>query len=331
MKIIFSVLNTGLGNNGGTKTIVGCANTLVDMNHEVYIIDSGKNMYTWSPLKAQHIKMKTARDIPSADVVVSTGFKSVRPTLKLPKRCGKQFTYMRGWELWQMSEKQIIKNVLKAPTIKIVNSIGLQQKLKSLGFSSYIIRPGNDLNSIYPTNTRFSNIVLGGLYHGKHKTKRHEWIIHATKRLKYKFSNVRLWMFGTNTQPSFSIINKYLQQPNKIKKASFYNGVTIWLAPSELEGLHIPPQEAMLAECVVVTTNAPLAGTSDYIEHEKTGLVAENNIFSFVAQIERLIKDPILRMRLSKNGRKKIIELGSRKTNMQRMIKLFEENLWEQK
>jgi len=325
MKIIFSVLNTGLGNNGGSKTIIESANTLVNLGHEVYILDSGKSMYTWGPIKAQHIKLKTKRDIPDVDVIVSTGFKSVRATVRLPKRCGKQFTYIRGWELWKMSVQQIIEEVLKAPTIKIVNSIGLQQKLKSLGFESYIIRPGNDFNSIYPMVSRTPNVVLGGLYHTKHKTKRSGWIIHTAKALKSKYTNIQLWMFGADSDPNIPVIDKYLYQPNKIKKASFYNGITVWLAPSELEGLHIPPQEAMLAECVVVTTDAPLSGTSDYISHEKTGLVAKNDIFSFVAQVERLIRDPLLRSKISKNGRKMIIDLGSRETNMQKMVKLFEE------
>lgn len=327
MKIIFSVLNTGCGNNGGTKTVIESANTLVNLGHDVYILDSGKSMYTWGSIKAQHIKLKNKKNIPDADVIISTGVKSVQPTVNLPKRCGKQFTYMRGWELWKMSEQQIINKVLKASTVKIVNSIGLQHKLKSLGFESYIIRPGNDFNSIYPMTTRLPNVVLGGLYHTKHKTKRHDWILHTAKALKSKYTNIQLWMFGSSSDPKNPVIDKYLYQPNKIKKASFYNGITIWLAPSELEGLHIPPQEAMLAECVVITTDAPLGGTLDYVMHEKNGLVAKNDIFSFVAQTEKLIQDPLLRSKLSKNGRKKIIELGSRETNMQKMVKLFEELL----
>ena len=113
MKIIFNAMNCGLGNQGGSLTIIRSVNTLVELGHEVFIIDTGKNQHTWTPLKAKHIIVKDLSVIPNADVVIATGFKTVPSTLSLPTRCGIKAHYLRGWELWQMSEDQIVNKILK--------------------------------------------------------------------------------------------------------------------------------------------------------------------------------------------------------------------------
>ena len=41
MRITFNLINCGLGNNGGTQTIVRSANTLRELGHDVFIIDPG--------------------------------------------------------------------------------------------------------------------------------------------------------------------------------------------------------------------------------------------------------------------------------------------------
>jgi len=325
MKITFDVRNTGLGNNGGTLTLIKSANILISLGNTVVFIDSGKNQHTWNKLNAEHIVVKNIEDIPNADVVISTGFKSVPLTVSLPERCGKKIHYIRGWETWKYSEDQIVKQILKTPTIKFVNSIGLYNKLVTYGIKSFIVRPGNDFDDYSPLNQRNDkNVVLGGLYHSKHKTKRTEWILDTANILKKRFKEVKLYMFGADKDPFIDVINRYVQQPTVKEKNLFYNQVHIWLSPSCLEGLHIVPQEAMLTECPVVTTNALLGGTIDYIQDQLTGIVSKDDIFSFVRNVENLVKNPMLRIHLGKNGRHQILRLGDREVNMKMMIAILE-------
>ena len=42
MRILFECRNCGLGNNGGTSTIIKSANALVNLGHEVTLIDDQK-------------------------------------------------------------------------------------------------------------------------------------------------------------------------------------------------------------------------------------------------------------------------------------------------
>jgi len=328
MKILFDLRNTGLGNGGGSMTLIKSANTLSDLGYRVIMIDSGKNQHTWTQLKVDHRIVKNKCDIPNADIIISTGFKSVLSTLELYDRCGKKLIWMRGWELWVFNENKIVESIIKQPITKVVNSIGLQNKLKEYDVYSQIIHPGNDLDDFTVLNIRRNDkIVIGGLYHDKHrKTKRVDLILETYRKLKEKYSNLELWMMGSCSPSLYDskLITQYFKQPTIEEKNEFYNNIHIWLATSELEGLHIPPQESLMTECVVVGTKAPLSGTQDYLINKETGMVSENNLKDFIKCVEKLITDKKLRETLGKAGREKIISLGDRKQNMKKFIELME-------
>ena len=224
MRIIFDLRNTGLGNGGGSLTLIKSANVLSDLGHDVIIIDSGRNQCTWTKLRVEHKIIKNINNIPNSDVVISTGFRSIIPTLNLPNKCGKKFIWCRGWETWVYDEKKIVKLFKDDRFIKIVNSIGLQNKLNKYNIKSYLIRPGNDFGDFSLMNIRDKNkILLGGLYHYKHKTKRSDLIIKIAQKLKLKCNNIELYMFGELNNPNISAIDRYIKQPsikdkNKRKK-----------------------------------------------------------------------------------------------------------------
>lgn len=319
----------GLGNNGGSSTLIKSGNTLVDMGHEIFFVDSMRNQHTWTPLKAKHIIMGANDNerLPDADFIIATGYKSVGPTITAPGRCGHKAHWIRAWEHWQMSDDQIIKRVLDAPTIKLVNSICLQDKLKSHGFESNIIRPGYDLKQIFPKHIRDlkDEITLGGLYReGVHgNRKRTVWLFEAARFMKTRYRDVKFWLFGSEKKPRRELIDNYVRSPSIKEKNDFYNNVDIWMAPTMSEGLHLPPAEAMLSECAVVGTEAELSGVQDYIVPDETGLLSKNDIRSFIADVEHLYKHSGCRKRLGEAGREKILEIGNRKKNMQIMIDLF--------
>ncbi len=327
MRILFNLLATGLGNQGGSLTIVNCANTLVKLGHEVIIIDSGRNQHTWTPLIAEHRRIKDVNKIPEADAIIATGYKSVYSTIKAPIKCGKKFHYIRGWETWKFSESDIVKRILKAPTTKIVNSLCLFNKLNQYDTESIICRPGYDLDLFYPIKAyKPDEVILGALMPpSKHfNNKRGDWIANAYKILKKKY-NIKLYMFGSES-PRFKV-DEYIKQPDSETKNVIYNKIDIWLSTSHLEGLHMPPAEAMLTECPVVGTDAEMSGTQDYLIHNVTGLVAENKFESFVKHIGVLIENRSLRKKLKKAARNKILELGDRQINMERFVKILQGDL----
>jgi glycosyltransferase involved in cell wall biosynthesis len=325
MKILFDLRRVGLGNNGGSLTIISSANILSAIGHDVKIIDGGRNQHTWKELKVEHLIPKTVDKIPNADVVIATGYKSVIPTVRLPKRCGLKTHWIRGWETWSIPENKIVSEVLKQPTIKLVNGLCLQEKLKSFGYDSYLVRPGYDLELYRPLNKRGKGelILLGGLYNQKHsKIKRHDWIFRVINILKE--NKVLLLMYGADNDPKRPEIYRYRKQPTPQHKNAMYNAVDMWLAPTMQEGLHMPPAEAMLTECPVIGTDAPMSGMKDYLVHKETGLVSKNNFDDFFMKTMKLVNDPELRKEYGKNARKKIMEIGDRFKNMRNMVKTLE-------
>lgn len=339
MKIAFNLINCGLGNNGGSLTIIKSANTLVDLGHEVYIIDSMPNMCTWEELRAEHININlphTSFDIcglPVHDVVIATGFKTIKQLGLFSEKTTK-YHWIRGWELWNYSEKELAYLCNRCIPV-IVSGIQLQEKLKWYCVGSTIIRPGYDLDDFKPiqlipnpAETK-DYIKLGGIYNQgkKRKTKRVDWIYQTKHELEKRGHKVVLWMFGTDEmkEEHRMFTDYYLKNPDMEKKNWFYNNIDIWLAPTELEGLHMPPAEAMLTECPVVGTNAELSGMEDYLINYETGLVSDNTLKSFINCTEYLVKDSEWRQQLGKAARKKVKALGDRKENMQKMVEIMRE------
>lgn len=319
----------GLGNNGGSSTLVRSANTLVELGHDVTLIDSFRNKHTWTPLKAKHIRIKSLKEAPDADVVIATGYKTVKFTVRLPDRCGKKVHWIRGWETWTMSEPIINTRILQAPTFKIVNGLCLQKKLEKYDTPSVIIRPGYDFDEIIPTRIRENRkkkvLIVGGLNNHRHKSKRSNWVVELGANLKRRHPRLRLWMFGMERCPPGIVVDKYYKNPSLPEKNTFYNSCDIWLAPTQNEGLHICPAEAMMTECVVVGSNAEMSGLKDYLIHEETGLVAKaGNTPQFIDRIQKLINDTDLRRKLGKAGREKILSLGNRHDNMKKLVEILE-------
>lgn len=321
MKISFNLINCGMNNNGGSQSLIESANVLQELGCDVTIVDNGKNYNTWNPIKCNHMIIKNLKDFPKGDIVIATGIKTVDVTNKISNDCGKKYHWIRGWEIWNFSEEKIVKVLKESKCKKIVNSICLQKKLSQFNLKSKIIRPGHNFNHFFPLNIRNDNdIIIGGLYNeGKKRSKkRTEWIFQVHEKIRNKY-NVKLWMFGSDGLPKFHVDN-FFKNPDIETKNMIYNKVDIWLSPSLLEGLHIPPAEAMLTESCILGTNSELSGTEDYLIHNETGIVSKNDFNSFLNNIEILINNKILREFYGSNGRKMILSLGDRKDNMKKFI-----------
>lgn len=323
MRIIINMIGVGAGNNGGSHTLIQSANTLQKLGMDVKIIDYSSPKYTWNKIEVPYIKVKNVNDI-NGDIIIATGFNSISTTNK--SKIKNKIHWIRGWEVWASPEEKLVKTIRESKCKKVVNSICLQRKLLQYNIKSKIIRPGHDFSDFFPLNIRNNNkIIIGGLYNEgkKREKKRTEWIPKVYDILKKQHYNVELYMFGSDGHPKF-YTDKYFKNPDIKTKNEIYNKVDIWLAPSELEGLHITPAEAMLTNCCVVGTNAEMSGSEDYLFHTKTGMVSQNTFYSFICNIEILMKNELLRKSLGEEGRTKILSLGDREENMKKFINLIE-------
>ncbi|HZO59601.1 MAG TPA: glycosyltransferase family 4 protein [Solirubrobacterales bacterium] len=97
------------------------------------------------------------------------------------------------------------------------------------------------------------------------------------------------WMTVVTDPPQEFIVNE------------IYNRSRIYLCASRYEGFGFPCVEAMACGAALVTTSN--GGSGDYAIHEETALVCEpDDVAGMAGQVERLLHDDELRIRLAKQG-----------------------------
>jgi hypothetical protein len=306
MKIVFNLHNVGLGNNGGSKTIICCAETLAELGHRVVLYSNVINNYSWHEPKGVEIVRKDK--CPSSDVVIATGYYSVKNTLACS--APKKFFYIRGYELWQANEQKLLSAYKSLNCI--VNSRWLHDHLKKRGIKSKIIYQGIGFDRFYIRDDVNRKKRIGAIYHEKHKTKRH-----PDAKLISEMSGYPI-----------KLLNKDLQNPSEGKLNKWYNKMSVWVAPTESEGLHNPPMEASLAGCALVCTDHKMSGMQDYAIHDETALVyPARDMKMAVGYVRELMIDEPLRSRLNANMRQLLTDkIGSREHNMKKLVRYIEDH-----
>ena len=333
MKITFDLRSTGLGNNGGSHTIVQSCNTLSELGHDVIIIDSSRNQYTWDKLECDHLIVRNESLIPLSDVVIATGLRSILQMSNLPKKCGRKFVWLRGWETWVTHNEQRICNILRNSKAKIlVNSKGLlSQVKKKCGIDASLVYSGFD-DKIYQTKERRieSEITVGGLINFQHLSKRTNWIEQTAHYLMTQQSllkrKVKFSFLSSQQLPSniLQYVNSYCISPSMDEKRNFYNNIDIWLAPTCNEGLHLPPAEAAATGCCSVITNNIRNGMiTDYLD-QSSSFISDDNLQSFMTTTCKVVNmASSLLLNVGKHAKKNVEKIGNRKDNMIKFVEVL--------
>ena len=305
MKIIFNLHNVGLGNNGGSRTLIRCGETLASMGHKVIMYSNIKSQYTWHSPKG--IFFQTSLSSPSCDIAIATGIESVYNTVNSKAKV--KAYYIRGYESWKATDKQLLSSYKKLRCI--VNSEWIYKLLKDKNIVSDIVYPGLDFEWYKTSEDAFQRDIVGGLYHKKHKTKRHKDVIEASR------------ISGFDCE----MMNKDIINPSPKKQRRWYNSMKVWMAPTQLEGLHNPPMEASLCGCAVICSDHPRNGMSDFAIHNETALVyKDGDINQASSYIKELMANDGLRKNLNANMIKLLNnKIGSREKNMNKLMDI----LWQ--
>jgi len=298
LKIVFNLQSVGLGNNGGSRTLIKSAETLKELGHEAFIWTSANN-YSWHKIKVPVVSQE-----PKADVIIATGYRSVKSTLA--SKTNKKYYYIRGFELWQANKKDLLKSYRSLNCI--VNSIWLKEFLNKEGIDCGLAYPGLDFDDFYIDPFIVRQPIIGGLFSKKHETKRHVDIIEIGKRLDCKVL----------------LLNRDVINPSRKQLNDFYNSIQVWVAPTELEGLHNCPMEASLCGCAVVANDHPENGMKDYC-NSKTSLVYNHrDIREATSMTNQLLQDYMMCSKLNRNMVDLLyMKIGDRKFNMQKLVEVF--------
>ena len=311
MKIGFNFIGCGMGNNGGTRTIIKCSEILKRLGHKSTIISEIDN-FTW--FNHDFPVRKIPRDL---EAIIATACTTVHNTLD--SKIQKKAWYIRGHENWCMKERELNELYLRDDIIKICNSKGLKKTVEKHGAKDVrVVYQGVDFEIWNNTNIRDQNekITIGCLHNKTLKTKKWEdFRILAQKLGNKKFQFVS---FGS-TKCEESFLKEHIVSPNKDRLKKFYNRCDIWFAPTESEGLHNPPIEAALCGCLVLCSNNPRNGMlGDYAIKDKTAMVYSN-----LDEACDMIRNP--NYNLVKNMKIYIREqIGTREKNMKKLVEILQ-------
>lgn len=310
MKIAFNKLQCGLGNNGGTRTIILCSKVLAHLGHTCDIVAKVDN-FTW--FKHRPIIPKFPKDL---DVAIATACTTVHSTLKSNARI--KAWYIRAHENWAMSDHKLAK-LYNSKIINIVNSKGLQKKLSSYGADSKVIYQGIDFDWWNNRKLRPKNKIRIGCLHTKQPGKRWKDFVKLHKILgikKYEYVGMG------SARPNDNFLTDFKLNANVEELNNLYSSCHIWFAPTENEGLHNVPMEAALCGCLIVCSDHTSNGmVNDY------AFIDSAMIYKFgdLDHAATLIKNPEWYLTKKMWARLKMT-IGSREENMLELVKIFERN-----
>ena len=298
MNILFNASVCGLGTNGGSKTIIRCAETLQKLGHDVTIW-AEVNKYNWHKIEIKLLKQDDYFNYTDVEILVSAWELPLRCTIKL---CNKTYWYCRGWETWIHGEEWLIKQteLFVAMGGKIIcNSSWLVNRFAEYSIPSELCFSGLDLDEWGNDNQRSRTYpyYTGGMVYKRHKTKQSEMIEGVCRDERGQFIDIK---------SGYS--NKQLR--------AFYNRCDMWFSPTELEGFHNVAAEANLCGCLVFCNRLDSNGMGDYATeetamrytgHDELLACLDKPDYSKVAKMQDVL----------------INKIGSRFENMRRFVELI--------
>ena len=238
---------------------------------------------------------------------------------------GKPFLLLQGYGVFG---KEIEDTWWRAPVPKIVVSTWLYEQALKLGVPSdqVVYIPNAFDHTKYKIMTPLENrpARIAMLYHTL-PIKGAKDGIRALELAKAMFPKLQAALFGISPRPRSlpTWIEYYCNPTQEYLINSIYNGSSLYLCPSWLEGFHLAPAEAMDCGCAVVSTD--IGGVRDYAQHEVTALLSPpKNPEALAQSLVRLLNDDDLRQRIARKGHQRIQEF-----NWERSTALLEQFLVE--
>ena len=344
MRIAFNLLDCGLGNNGGSQTIIRMADELYMLGHNVNILINQPNKFTWFKVPNDLI-FEVEDEIPQYDIMIATGCSTVASTLAYKKlSISKKFYWIRAIETWAMPPDELVKGYSSGLGLMVNSEWQRRFVYEKTGKVADIIYSGLPMRTI--TDKIFGmnkykmaidndkkKVIVGALASKKDR-KRFTDIIDIAHKLNQRGLLEELVLIGNESldkiKSVFNLIDldglsiRYFKQPDMDEKLGVMLNCDVWLSTSINEGLHIPSLEAAICGCFLISRDKEESGLSDYSINDYTSFNYLSNDDA-VIQIKRfmsLIKED----RVQFNNR--IYELikykiGSIDENAMRMLKAF--------
>lgn len=351
MKVQFVLYGFSKNPIGGCKIVYEYANRLTQQGEDVTILfdcrDSLKRYHVYEPIRKLLVKVlvwiyprwfplskkviKKAmfswgdNEIPNGDVIIATAAVTANLVASLSDLKGKKFYFIQDYENWNMNDEEVCETY-RLGMKNIVISRWLEKIVDNQGKGKAVYIPnGIDFNifNIDKNVTERNCMTVSMLYHrSSHKGSCYG--IEALEMVKKHYPELKACLFGVPKRPeALPDWIEYKQNATQKELRSIYNNSAIFLCPTIKEGFGLTGAESMACGCALVSTE--YEGVLEYATNDKNTLLSPvKDAQALAANIERLIEEPQLRIKLAEQGYQDI-----KKLDWNNSVKMFAETLRE--
>jgi len=183
---------------------------------------------------------------------------------------------------------------LDMPTLSVSDT--LSNRLEELsGRKPFAIVPNGISARDYHLEDRVRDGI--GAVYSVHPRKAPKVMEEVFRRVRERWPSVPQYVFGSDPRPAGLPREAYSLYPSIARSRELYNRSKIWIVTSRIEGFGLPILEAMACGCAVISTEHDSA--PGLIQHGINGfLVPIGDVDAFIHQIDVLLKDEALRLRI---------------------------------
>lgn len=233
-------------------------------------------------------------DVPDADVVLATYWKTAPGVAALSPRKGVKAFLLQGYETSPGRWDRAIDAAWRLPLRKIVVSkwlVGLARD--RFGDLNVLLVPNSvDTGQFHaPARGRQAKPTVGLLYSTLH-LRGVDVSLAALRELKGRMGDLRVVTFGAeqvSAQLALPDWAEFHYRPPQHELRRIYGQCDVWLCGSRREGFHLPMLEAMACRCPVVSTR--IGGPADVVEDGVNGfLVDGENSTKLAERLEDVLR-----------------------------------------
>jgi len=324
MRITFVLENADLA--GGVRVVAIYAQKLSGRGHDVAVVSTpnpvlplhlrlhsflkGRGWATPDPLGPSHLDSTSVphhvldryrpvrdRDVPDADVVVATTWRTGLWVAALSPAKGAKAHLMQHYESWAGHDaKDGVDRAWRLPTHKIVISKWLTELAGDrFGITDASHVPNAvDLDQFHaPPRGKQAVPTVGFLYHDL-PFKGIDVTLRALALAREKLPGLKVIAYGReNPSPRLPLPPDatFIRRPAQEAIKDIYASCDVWLCGSRAEGFHLPPLEAMACRTPVVSTR--VGGPMDIVEEARNGhLVAIEDAAALADRLLRVLTLP---------------------------------------
>ena len=302
LKISFLIHRPSM--SGGARVIARYARMLTQHGHEVFLTGLGapapsmtgrlRGLFSGAPkwkappshylLEGLDLKLVHGRndlragDLPDADVVISTFWRTAEWMERLPPEKGARAYFVQGHEAaMPHTDKERAARTYLIDATLIAVSGWLVDILRETYGRDDVVHVANavDVAAFAPQSARSINRTPRvGFVGSRNKVKRIDLAIDACKILKSRFPDLGVSMFAAHAPDSSLGLPDWIDasvNPSQPEIAAIYGGCDAWLFTSDEEGYGLPMLEAFAAGTPVVAR--PAGAAPDLVTAENGALV----------------------------------------------------------